>query len=803
MRPARIPVLFLLICSVAAAQDLPLGIDLSAPVATPLAGHLKMGGANPEGVEIHVNGAYLTLNGRPWFPVMGEMHYSRYPHEEWEREIMKMKAGGINVVSAYIFWIHHEEIENQWDWAGDKDLRQFVRLCARHGMYVWLRLGPWDHGEARNGGFPDWLVAKFANTRLLRTTDPRFMGETRKLYSQIFEQVKGLLYKDGGPIIGIQVENEMRNNAPYLLALKTMAKEIGLDVPLYSMTGWGPARVPQDELLPMFGGYGDGFWIAGSTVSGQSRVQYFFTQNPNDERVQMSSAPGSRPASMNYLSRYPYLTCEIGGGMAIAYARRPLMSWQDVAAVALDKLGNGSCLMGYYMYQGGGNPAGKLSTLQELESTKITNDNDLPVVDYDFQAPLGQFGQVRESYHALRMLHMFIADFGSELCTMPATLPPVLPKDLNDTTTLRWEARSDGHGGFIFINNHERGAALPAKEAQFDLKLADGEQIVPEKPVTIPTDAFMIWPFNLDMGGIRLHYATAQLLCKLDGPEPTYVFFAPDGVKPEFAFDEGVDARPHIRQETREGMLLLDPEELSDSAPESFLVSDSSGKRARIILASREQAWRYWKVPFQNADRLVTAGNGASISWDDQALRLEGNDPDLSFSVYPRPDQAGPTPGAYRLPVNPRTVAVTVEQIKTAGPARAIELSRTKKPLPPTDADFDAAAVWHISLPPDALDGVEDVRLRIDYTGDVARAYVGERLIDDDYYYGRPWEIGLRRFGPEALEKGITVKILPLRGDSPVAIDPAVRPAAGVDGVSLELRGVTAEPVYAASIPAK
>lgn len=27
-------------------------------------------------------------------------------------------------------------------------------------MKVWLRIGPWAHGECRNGGFPDWLVKK-------------------------------------------------------------------------------------------------------------------------------------------------------------------------------------------------------------------------------------------------------------------------------------------------------------------------------------------------------------------------------------------------------------------------------------------------------------------------------------------------------------------------------------------------------------------------------------------------------------------------------------------------------------------
>jgi len=774
-------------------------VDLTAAIPPPVSGHLKVGGSNPQGVEINANSRYLTLGGKPWFPVMGEFHYARYPHAEWERELLKMKAGGINIVSVYIFWIHHEEIEGQFDWSGDRDLRQFVQLCAKHGLYVWLRIGPWDHGEARSGGLPDWLVAKFPDPRRMRTTDPEFMGYVRTLYTQIFQQVQGLLYKDGGPIVGVQVENELRNDPNYLLALKNMAREIGFDVPLYSMTGWGPARVPPNELLPMFGGYGDGFWLSGSGVTGQVRVQYFFTHNPNDERVQLTSAPGNAPASMRYLTNYPYLTCEIGGGMAIAYARRPLMTWQDVAAVALCKLGNGSCLMGYYMYHGGGNPEGKLTTLQESELTSYTNDNDLPLIDYDFQAPLGQFGQVRPIYHALRMLHMFLADFGGDLCDMPATLPAVLPKNLNDETTLRWEARSDGQRGFIFINNHERGVALPPKEAQFDLRLPGGDQIVPAEPARIPTDGFMIWPFNLDMNGIALRYATAQLLCKVDGALPTYVFFAPDGVKPQFAFDAAglasVDgASPPDRRHP--GLAIL--HDLEPGVECQFTVHSIDGNSVKVILLTQEQAMHSWKTIVRGSPRLIVMDGGGDLYWDDNSLTVEHTIPAHVELVYPPMDSALSFAAQETHPI-----AVQVQQIKPAGPPRTIPLSARRKPLPPTDADFDAAAVWHITIPADAFAGVADVRLKIDYAGDAARAYIGDKLIDDDFFYGRPWELGLNRYAPDVLTKGITIKILPLTAANPAYIQPEVRPRPDGGGAALGLRGVEAVGVYESSIPAQ
>ena len=125
------------------------------PVQT---GFLRQGtNTSPTGHTIGVTSRYLTRDGKPWLAVMGEFHFSRYPRAGWEDEILKMKAGGVEVVAAYVIWIHHEEIEGRFDWTGSRDLRAFVELCAKHGMYVYPRIGPWSHAEVRNGGFPDWL----------------------------------------------------------------------------------------------------------------------------------------------------------------------------------------------------------------------------------------------------------------------------------------------------------------------------------------------------------------------------------------------------------------------------------------------------------------------------------------------------------------------------------------------------------------------------------------------------------------------------------------------------------------------
>ena len=169
-------------------------------------------GVSPDGDTLSINNYYLEKNGKPFLAVSGEFHYSRMDDRRWEDELIKMRLGGVNIVSTYLFWNHIEEEEGVFEFTGSKDLRKFVTLCAKHGLYVILRVGPFDHGEVRNGGLPDWLYGKPFE---VRTTNEMFLAYVRRLYGKIGEQVQGLFWKDGGPVIGVQLDNEyMHSSAP-------------------------------------------------------------------------------------------------------------------------------------------------------------------------------------------------------------------------------------------------------------------------------------------------------------------------------------------------------------------------------------------------------------------------------------------------------------------------------------------------------------------------------------------------------------------------------------------------------------
>lgn len=490
--------------------------------------HLNLGGANPAGERIDVTSRYLERNGEPWIGIMGEYHFSRARREDWYRELCKMKAGGITVTATYLFWIYHEEIEGKFDFTGDRDVRFFVEMAAKAGMDVMLRIGPWAHGECRNGGFPDWLLQK---EYPLRDTNEAYMAQVCIWYEKIYEQVKGLLYQDGGPIIGIQIENEFVDNAEYLLALKKLAQEIGFQVPLYTVTGWNSkygAKIPVDDVIPVFGAYPEAPW-AGHTDRLPLSIHYVFQSMRNDSAIGEDLIGGTDDNGwrMPY-ERYPYVTCELGGGMQVTHHRRPVISGMDVYAISLCKLGSGNNLPGYYMYHGGTNKIGRLSTLNESRATGYPND--YAILSYDFQAPISEYGEIREQYRMLNLLHLFLNDFGSLLAPMELVEPEgnIVPEDLN---SLRYVMRTDGESGFVFVNHYQRLASL-----------ADVEHVTMEAlgytfpEVDVRGDVSFFVPFAMDLSGNLLETATAQPLCRVGD---TYFFAAIPGIAPVYCFGDG------------------------------------------------------------------------------------------------------------------------------------------------------------------------------------------------------------------------------------------------------------------------
>ena len=780
----------------------PFTIDATIPAPAPETAFLHLGGVSPAGGRLAVNNSYLTLDGKPWLPVMGEFQFSRFPEKYWQEELLKMKADGVQIVAAYVFWIHHEEIEGRFDWTGQRDLRHFVELCAKNGLYVYLRIGPWDHGEARNGGFPDWLVKKNIP---LRRNDPEYLKNVGRFYDQIGRQIRGLLWQNGGPILGAQLENEYGVSGPgagaeHIAELKRLALAAGIVPPLFSVTGWPTHNFPQREFIPFFGGYPDNFWQTSIETEPPNQVYLFATNRAVGDMGAMSAAGA---AGTTDLRHYPFFTTEQGGGMETSYHRRPLIQPDDIAALTLTGLGSGINLYGYYVFQGGANPAGKLTTLQE--STATGYPNDLPVISYDFQAPLGEYGQEQESFRKIKCLHLFLESFGSELALMAPYAPTRRPKDAADLSMARLMLRANGNCGFLFVNNYVRVYSMPERRGfQVRIKLPSGAIDLPRAPIDVPADSYFIWPVNLDLGAGTLRYSTAQLLSRLNSSsEATYFFFAVPGLRAEFAFDAGSVAfvRASSGKVTRAGNSIL--VENSEPDRETVLqVTGKNGRAARIVLLTEAEAEDFWRVSLGGLNTALLSP--ADVFAESGGVHLRSLDPSrITASIF-APGSKGSTHTLWQersWKIAPRKIAFTWTSLREAAARPALRMGKVKgrdhpMPIAPDDADFARAAAWTLRIPAQPMAGLSDIFVRIHYAGDVARLYEQGRLLDDDFYNGRVWEIGLKRFLPEAFGKKLEVDVLPLPRNAPIYLDPRAWEQMKPQGQTANVMGIQVLPQY-------
>lgn len=423
---------------------------------------------------------YLTKNGKPWIPIMGECHYSRLDERRWKKALEMMKNGGIEIVSTYVIWIHHEEVEGNFTFEERKNLRRFLELCKEAGLYVWLRIGPWCHGEVRNGGFPDYLVklGKDEDDPIeLRSNDEQYLKYVKRFFERVGKECSDLFFSSGGPIIGVQIENEYGHvggfagdkGEEHMKTLTKMAKESGLIVPYYTATAWGGACT--GGLMPVYGGYCEAPW--------DSRVCEL---EPNENYVFSFD---------NEFSDKPYLTAELGGGLQVTHHRRPRIGKKDIGSIALVKLGSGANGLGFYVYHGGTNPEGILSTLQESKATGYSND--YPIYSYDFQAPIGEFGKIRPSYIEIQQIARFIKENEKEL----AESTTFIPKHQTELPiSIRYWEMENKVKGFLFYNNYVRHGirkALIEKVIEFDFNGIN--MIFP--PVTVDSDSYGVIGFEV------------------------------------------------------------------------------------------------------------------------------------------------------------------------------------------------------------------------------------------------------------------------------------------------------------------
>ena len=752
---------------------------------------------NTEGQELSFTNFYMQKDQQPVFVITGEMHFSRVYEGYWEDEIIKMKMGGLNTVATYLFWIHHEEDEGVFDFSGRKDIRRFVQLCQKHHMDVILRLGPYSHGECRNGGFPDWMYSMPFDVRKL---SDGYLYYVRRYFTEIGKQLQGLFYRDGGPIIACQIDNEYMHASSswhfsahafreimhggsegdtYMLALRDLALSCGITPAFFTATAWGGAIVPS-EMMPMWGGYAFRPWMP--MVNG--------VHPPTDEYVYQRFHENGVETSYDFHPRYlpeekPYCCCEIGSGMMIGYNFRFIYPMRSVDAIANIKIASGCNLLGYYMYHGGSNPLMKCGS--------FTNDGSLPKISYDYQAPLGEYGQVRESYLRSKCVHYFARDFGETLCPMQTVTPAGASEiDPADTESLRYAVRTNGESGFLFIDNFQDHLDLPdRKNEEIVLRTRQGERVF---HFDIDSGESAILPFDLDLCGIRLLLATAQPVTLFHGEVPSAVFFVPDGMKGEFEFEETavIDKTGTNRFCFREisGKEILP--EFTDAEVSSFSVRCGE-KQLRILVMNRALSDRMylteWGLVFADVPVL---SDGAHI-------RIETRSPENTVCTWPESFVLNMA-SAEQLPDTAGSGVLNKYLVRCETAEMSLSVAN---PAPHR---------YFVRFRKDAFKDVKDLVLAADYIGDVGNAFIGHTLISDNFNNGTTWEIGLAEFremlqakcikeewsaepgDPDTTE--ILLLIVPEKKGARIVVDKLAAEKELVDAIDEQIKRIQLLPIY-------
>ena len=339
---------------------------------------------NSWGKRFEIADGKFLLDGKSVQLICGEMHYPRIPKEYWADRMRRAKAMGLNTVSAYVFWNFHERKPGEFDFSGQADLAEFVRTAQREGLFVLLRPGPYVCAEWDFGGYPYWLQKE---NMTVRSKDPKFLAACKRYIDRLGKELAPLTIENGGPILMVQVENEYgsySNDKEYLAALRDMLKDAGFNVPLITCDGAG--QMPN--------GYVDG---ALPTVNGAVGEDIIRTI----DRFQKGG---------------PYFVAEFYPAWFDVWGQHHSYRDYHSPVQQLEWMLEHGISISIYMFHGGTN-------FQYTNGANTANGYAPQPTSYDYDAPLGEWGNAYPKYMAFREMIQRHLPEGTTLPDVPANNP--------------------------------------------------------------------------------------------------------------------------------------------------------------------------------------------------------------------------------------------------------------------------------------------------------------------------------------------------------------------------------------------
>ncbi|MDR2683465.1 MAG: beta-galactosidase [Dysgonamonadaceae bacterium] len=394
--------------------------------------------------SFEIKGGEFVYDGQPLRIISGEMHYPRIPHQYWRHRMKMLKGMGLNAVATYVFWNAHEPQPGQWDFTGDRNLAEYIRIAGEEGLMVILRPGPYVCAEWEFGGYPWWL--QNVPGLELRRDNEQFLRYTRLYINRLYQEVGNLQITKGGPIILVQAENEFgsyvsqRKDIPleehraYNAKIVQQLKDAGFEVPMFTSDGsWLFEGGATPGALP--------------TANGEGNIE-------NLKKVVNEYHDGQGP----------YMVAEFYPGWLDHWAEPfPLVGAGRIARQTEKYLQN-QVSINYYMAHGGTN-FGFTSGANYDKNHDIQPD----MTSYDYDAPISEAGWVTPKYDSIRNVVKQYVNWAVPEAPAPIPvieIPPVpltkvadmLPvlraqKPVLNDQPLTFEQLNQGHG-YVLYRKH-------------------------------------------------------------------------------------------------------------------------------------------------------------------------------------------------------------------------------------------------------------------------------------------------------------------------------------------------------------
>lgn len=346
--------------------------------------------------------------GRPHQVISGGIHYFRVRPRQWEDRLRRLAAMGLNTVETYVPWNFHERRRGEADFSGERDLPRFLTIAGDLGLDVLLRPGPYICAEWTFGGLPAWLMTEPGIA--LRTTDPAYLDAVDAWFDVLIPVVRPFLTTRGGPVVAVQVENEYGSygdDAAYLEHVRDGLVSRGVDVLLFTSDGPGPD------------------WLGCGTIPGVLATANFGSRVVESFAELRAVQPDGPDMCMEYWNGwFDHWGTE-------HHTRDP----EDAAAVLAEMLDRGASV-NLYMAHGGTNFG--LWSGANLENGRLCPT----VTSYDYDAAVGEAGELTEKFHAFRDV---IARHTDRAIPQPPALAPRLsPQTVEVDDWIALAAVADG-----------------------------------------------------------------------------------------------------------------------------------------------------------------------------------------------------------------------------------------------------------------------------------------------------------------------------------------------------------------------